>query len=107
MSSEVQITAYNPVNNEPVLIKINSAKVFSKDIEVANVNTPTQITLPPGVSTTRRIAITVEPGAAELLRKSINGNLTLQTIANFDFSIEDFSLNLDYEGEGVDSQIRL
>jgi hypothetical protein len=108
LSSKVQITAYNPIINEPIVIRIKEAKVFSEDVEIANIQKGPLIVLRPGVSTTEGIPVTIAKGAAkDILRKAINRNLTLHTNANFDLSLREFSLNLDYEGQGVDSEIKL
>jgi hypothetical protein len=108
LSSKVQITAYNPIINELIVIRIKEAKVFSEDVEIASIQTGPLIILRPGMSTTEGIPVTIAQGVAkDILRKAINRNLTLHTNANFDLSIREFTLNLDYEGEDVDSEIKL
>lgn len=108
LSSEVEVTFFNPLTNEPALVQISDAKVFAKDVLLANIYKQPLMSIPPGISTSQKIPVTIAKGAArDILRRAIDGHLTLCSVANFDLTIGKFPLSLRYEGEGVYSEIKL
>lgn len=108
LTSQVEVTVYNPISNQFGVLSIKDAKTMYEDIDIAYIERAPLIKIPPGVSTTQKIPVRIATGAAgDILRRAINSNITLHTAASFELVIGEFLLDLKYEGEGVDAVIKL
>lgn len=109
-TSSVELTVVNPFSLKAVLLTINEASVFSKDLFVARItSTQESILLQPGITVTRKIPVEVQNGTAwQLLKDSVNGQIPLRTIAIVGLTIGNFTVNnLAYDGPEVYFQIRM
>lgn len=108
LTSELELTVYNPIGNSYVDITIIQAEASHEGVTIGHLKVPQYIHVPPGVYTTPRIPVKLNGGVSmDLLRKYIDGELLLEAHSIFDVAIKEFGLQLSYLGFAVQTKIRL
>lgn len=107
--SEIELKVYNPIENEPIDITIIEGKASHDGVTLGYVSGETHVTIPPGVSDTPGIPVTVARTGmgADILRKALNGELDVTTQALVKIGVGEFELTVLYEGAGMNTNIRL
>lgn len=109
VSSEIELTVYNPVQNHAVAIVILSAKASHDGTTLGFVSQEQGFLVPPGLYKTPRIPVTITRSGlgADILRGALNGDLDVDTQAILDVKLGNFAMTLLYRGSGVKTNIRL
>lgn len=109
VSSEIELTVYNPVQNHAVAIVILSAKASHDGTTLGFVSQEQGFLVPPGLYKTPRIPVTITRSGlgADILRGALNGDLDVDTQAILDVKLGNFAMTLLYRGSGVKTKIRL
>ncbi|CCE78149.1 Piso0_000765 [Millerozyma farinosa CBS 7064] len=108
LTSELELTVYNPIGNSYVDISIIQAEASHEGVTIGHLKVPQYIHVPPGVYTTPRIPVKLNGGVSmDLLRKYIDGELLLEVHSIFDVAIQELGLQLSYLGFAVQTEIRL
>ncbi len=107
LSSDVEFILFNPISNSNINAKVIRAVASYEGTEVGYVeNTPTLI-ITPGIYKSPRLAITYAKGIySDVLRKAINGKLAIDTIAYIVAELGEFKVDLVYQGNEVEADIR-
>ncbi|VEU20228.1 DEKNAAC100976 [Brettanomyces naardenensis] len=109
MSSEVELTVYNPVENEEIAIDIIQGKASHEDTTLGYISHEEKLVIPPGIYKTPRIPVVMNRSgiSGDILRKALNGNLKVETHALLGVTLGDFHMTVLYHGSDVDTRIRL
>ncbi|VUG15803.1 DEBR0S1_00474g1_1 [Brettanomyces bruxellensis] len=109
VSSEIELTVYNPVQNHAIAIVILNAKASHDGTTLGFVSQEEGFIVPPGLYKTPRISVTIVRSGlgADILRDALNGELDIDTQAILDVKLGDFGMTLLYRGSGVKTKIRL
>lgn len=108
LTSEVEVTVFNPIKNSPVHIQIHSCQAVYEDQTLAFVEHVRPIMVNPGVHTTRRIPYKVEPKfGSDILRRALNGQLEVEVVADLGFAVGQFDAQILYKGNGIVAKVRL
>lgn len=107
LSSEIELTIFNPVSNAELMAQIDQAQATYKGELLGQLAHSEVLMIPPGLYTTPRIPVKMSSGIGmDILRKAINGQLDVEVIAVFGLRIDKFDLQLFYEGAGLKSNIK-
>lgn len=107
LTSEIELTLYNPVNNSEILVNILLAAASYEDTVLGHMEHHEILMVPPGVYKTPRMKLKINQGVGmDILRKAVDGSLRVNVTAAFDTTIQDFSLQLLYRGSGVAAKVR-
>ena len=108
LTSEVELTLYNPVNNTELLVTILQAEASYDGTSLGHIEHHEMLMVPPGVYKTPRIKLDINQGVGmDILRRAIDGTLRVNVTAVFDTTIQQFSLQLLYHGQGLAAKVRL
>lgn len=108
LSSEIEITMYNPLSNAELMVQIDQAQATYKGELLGQLAHLEMLMIPPGLYTTPRIPVKISSGLGmDILRKAINGQLDVEVIAVFGLRLDKYDLQLFYEGAGLQSSIKL
>lgn len=107
-SSEVELTVFNPVSNAELIVEIQTADATYKGELLGHLTHRELVIVPPGVSKTPRFPMKINNGIGmDILKKAIDGELSVDVLAAFDVRLDKFSMELLYSGAGMQSKIRL
>lgn len=107
LSSEIELTIFNPVSNAELMAQIDQAQATYKGELLGQLAHSEVLMIPPGLYTTPRIPVKISSGIGmDILRKAINGQLDVEVIAVFGLRLDKFDLQLFYEGAGLKSNIK-
>lgn len=108
LTSEVELTLYNPVNNSELLVTILQAEASYDGTTLGHLGHHEMLMIPPGVYKTPRIKLDINQGVGmDILRRAIDGTLRVNVTAVFDTTVQQFSLQLLYHGQGLAAKVRL
>lgn len=108
LTSEVELTLYNPVNNSELLVTILQAEASYDGTPLGHIDHHEMLMIPPGVYKTPRIKLDINQGVGmDILRRAIDGTLRVNVTAVFDTTVQQFSLQLLYHGQGLAAKVRL
>ncbi|CCG25266.1 hypothetical protein CORT_0H01530 [Candida orthopsilosis Co 90-125] len=106
-TSELELKIYNPISNAEVRLEIFQAFAKHEDVVLGYVSRREVIDLQPGFYVTPRIPIKIENGAAtDILKRALNGDLSIDVMADVNVGLELFDLRLIYKGKQLVSKIR-
>ncbi|KAG7748228.1 hypothetical protein KL912_002905 [Ogataea haglerorum] len=109
MSSEIELTVYNPVANSEVVVDLIEAQASHDKTILGYISKEQRIVVPPGLYKTPRIPVTYATSGigADILRKALNGQLEIDTSAVMRVHLGAFAVELLYSGSGTSTKIRL
>ncbi|QPG77400.1 hypothetical protein FOA43_004813 [Brettanomyces nanus] len=109
MSSEIELTVYNPVDNHEIVVDIIEGKASHDDTALGYISHEEKLVIPPGVYKTPRIPVTFSRSGlgADILRKALNGELSVETQALLQITIGEFDMTVLYHGMASKTKIRL
>ncbi|ODV83848.1 hypothetical protein CANARDRAFT_72852 [[Candida] arabinofermentans NRRL YB-2248] len=110
MTSEIELTVYNPIENHEVVVTIIEGKGSYDGTTIAYVSNGVKLTIPPGVQKTPRIPVTlVRSGiGGEILKGGLlSGGLSVDSQAVLGITLGKFEMDILFHGSGMDSKIRL
>lgn len=107
LSSQIEITVYNPLANAEIAAEIVSSQASFEGQTVARIDHSGVLLVPPGLWTTPRMPIHIEAPGAALLRRALNRNLAVDTIAQLAVRVGKFPMNLLYSASGLTAEVRL
>ncbi|KAK6458404.1 uncharacterized protein RJT20DRAFT_31422 [Scheffersomyces xylosifermentans] len=107
LTSEVELTLYNPISNAELQIEIYQADAKHGDIILGHILHQEYLLVPPGVYRTSRIPIKINPIGMTILKKAINGELEVEVITVFTAILDKFEVQLMYKGHGLNTHISL
>ncbi|KAI5970732.1 hypothetical protein CANMA_000151 [Candida margitis] len=107
-TSDIELKIYNPISNAEVRLEVFQAFAKHEDVVLGYMSRREVIDLQPGFYVTPRIPIKIENGAAsEILKRAINGDLSIDVMADVNVGFGLFGLRLIYKGKQLVSRIRL
>lgn len=108
LNSEVELTIYNPISNSDILVHLQQAEAQYKGEILGHLAQLQTLKVSPGIYKTPRMPLKINNGIGmDILRKAINGQLDVEVIAVFDITLDNYSMQLFYEGLGLTSNIKL
>ncbi|KAG7856756.1 hypothetical protein KL919_004286 [Ogataea angusta] len=109
MSSEIELTVFNPVANSEVVVDLIEAQASHDKTILGYISKEQRIVVPPGLYRTPRIPVTYATSGigADILRKALNGQLEIDTSAVMRVHLGAFAVELLYSGSGTSTKIRL
>ncbi|KAG7879502.1 hypothetical protein KL937_003263 [Ogataea polymorpha] len=109
MSSEIELTVFNPVANSEVVVDLIEAQASHDKTILGYISKEQRIVVPPGLYRTPRIPVTYATSGigADILRKALNGQLEIDTSAVMRVRLGAFAVELLYSGSGTSTKIRL
>jgi len=107
LTSDVELTIFNPLVNAELSIDVFSAIARYENTELGHLLHSEHLIVPPGIFKTHRIPIKINQGIGmDVLKKAINGDLAVDVTAILNVILDDFEVELIYQGTGMKTQIR-
>ncbi|KAI5956079.1 hypothetical protein KGF57_003565 [Candida theae] len=107
-TSEIELKIYNPISNAEVRLEVFQAFAKHEDVVLGYTSRREVIDIQPGFYVTPRIPIKIENGAAsDILKRALNGDLSIDVMADVNVGFGLFELRLIYKGKQLVSKIRL
>lgn len=108
LTSEVELTIFNPISNSHLDIELYQAEAKSGEIVLGHLLKRERLKVPPGVHQTPRIPIKINKGMGlDALKRALNGDMEIDIFAILNANIGGFKADLVYSGSGLTSQIKL
>lgn len=107
ISSEVEITIFNPIQNSEIVVEIYTAiaKTHDEDeINLGHLLHRERLIIPPGLYKTPKLPLKIEPVGMDVLKKYFNGKLNVEVDAVFKVEIDKFDVQLFYKGD-IDTKV--
>lgn len=108
LTSEIELTVFNPAANVELVADIIKCQATYKGETLANIDRSDLMIIPPGIYKTPRIPVKIAQGiGADILRRAMNGNLFVEVTAEIGVRIDKFAMQLLYHGSGLTANVRL
>lgn len=108
LTSEIELTLFNPVSNLEVVATVIQALAKFNDILLGNLDHSELIKVPPGIHQSHRLAFSIDRGIGmDVLRRALNGNLPVDISATVRLTLGDFTVDLEVGGTGITCDIRV
>lgn len=108
LTSEIELTVFNPLANVNLAVRLLLCRATYKGTVLAYVDQQVMLDVPPGIVHTPKIPIRIARGVgADILRKAVNGELSVHVEANMDVVVGQFGAQILYSGDGVTAKVKL
>lgn len=107
LSSDVQITVFNPIQNSEIVVEVYTAYAKTHDDEQINLGHllhRERLVIPPGLYKTPRLPIKIESLGMDIFKKYFNGELNVEVDVVFKVEIDQFDVQLFYKGD-IDTKV--
>ncbi|CUM65694.1 uncharacterized protein PRCAT00003342001 [Priceomyces carsonii] len=107
LTSEIQLTLYNPIENAELIVELYEAEAKYEDNLLGSISKREYLMIAPGIQKTPNIPIKISQGIGmDILRKAVNGQLYVDVEAHFLLKLDKFESMLTYNGHGLKSTIK-
>lgn len=104
--STVELTLYNPINNHDLIVDVYQAAAKHENVILGEL-IPQTLVVPPGISTTAKLPIKISNNMGmDILMKYLNGDLPIDVVTLFTAKLDNFSIDLFYNGHNLKSNVR-
>lgn len=110
LSSTATFSLASPLQEHTVFLDyINATAFFNHTEIVGRLITSSPIAVPPGVTRTRKLPVSLSPGGIgyDKLREALGGKLNLDGAANVTLRIGSWVEQIQYSGEGIGAKVRI
>ncbi|RCK65366.1 hypothetical protein Cantr_01383 [Candida viswanathii] len=107
LSSEVEVTIFNPIQNAEIVVEVYTALAKTHDedqIDLGHLSHRERLVIPPGLYKTPKLPIKIEPLGMDVLKKYWNGELNVEVDVAFKVEIDQFDVQLFYKGD-IDTRV--
>ncbi|RLV89254.1 hypothetical protein JA1_005244 [Spathaspora sp. JA1] len=105
LTSEVELTLFNPIVNSEILVEVFQAEARYKDIILGYLLQRERLVVGPGIYKTPKLPIKINSIGMDVLKKAINGELNIEVLAMLNVQMDEFDVSLFYKGNDLKSNI--
>lgn len=105
--STVELTLFNPIKNSNLYVDVYQATGKYEDIILGELESPQTLIITPGIYKSGKLPIKINNKMGmDVLQKYLNGDLQIDLTSLFLIKLDEFSLELFYNGHDIKSNVR-